>query len=192
MALRVTTPIGTDRGLIQNAYIRIGEYRVLKTGECIFDIHIYKSQEDAIIADSSMATIGKANERTCFSLEIGKEVKIDLGREIVKTVTVPKEIPMTVKRTKTIGSHSYEVTENMITSSLHTYETKIKVPNWNALQNNNIFEFGYAVLKDRLVELYGAENVVDDTTISVGVGPFANELTSDIQARERGDVTSFD
>lgn len=192
MALRVTTPIGTDRGLIQNAYIRIGEYKVLKTGECIFDIHIYKSQEDAIIADSSMATIGKANERTCYSLEIGKEVKIDLGREIVKTVTVPKEIPMTVKRTKTIGSHSYEVTENMITSSLHTYETKIKVPNWSALQNNNIFEFGYTVLKDRLVELYGAENVVDDTTISVGVGPFANELTSDIEARERGDVTSFD
>ncbi len=192
MALRVTTPIGTDRGLIQNAYIRIGEYRVLKTGECIFDVHIYKNQEDAILADSNMATIGKANERTCFSLEIGKEVRIDLGREIVKTVTVPKEIPMTVKRTRTIGSHSYEVTENMITSSLHTFETKIKVPNWSALQNNNIFAFGYAVLKDRLVELYGVENIIDDTTISVGVGPFANELTTDIEAREKGHISSFD
>lgn len=192
MALRVTTPIGTDRGLIQNAYIRIGEYRVLKTGECIFDVHIYKNQEDAILADSNMATIGKANERTCFSLEIGKEVRIDLGREIVKTVTVPKEIPMTVKRTRTIGSHSYEVTENTITSSLHTFETKIKVPNWSALQNNNIFAFGYAVLKDRLVELYGVENIVDDTTISVGVGPFANELTTDIEARENGHISSFD
>lgn len=192
MALRILTPIGTDRGLVDNAYVRIGEYRISKTGECVFEIHIYKSKNDAIIADSNIATIGKANDLTCFSYEIGKELKVDLGREIVKTVTVPKEIPYTEKVTKTIGTRSYEVTENRITSSLHSFETRLKVPDWTVLENNNIFEFGYSELKDKLSTLFGSENIVDDTTIAVGEGPFATELSIDIEARRRGDITSFD
>ena len=95
MALIVNTTIGTDRGLTNNAYIRINEYRVLKTGECIFDIHIYKSKEDAIIADSNVGTYGKANHLTCMSLEIGKTLNVNLAREIVKEVTVPKDVPVT-------------------------------------------------------------------------------------------------
>jgi hypothetical protein len=190
MALIINTPIGTDRGLANNAYVRINEYRVLKTGECIFDIHIYKTKEDAIVADSNVGTYGKANHLTCMSLEIGKTLNINLAREIVKEVTVPKDIPTTATVQKTIGSgptmKTYTVTENRVEQQMHTYETTLKVADWTTLEAHNIFEFGYAMLKDKLVELYGEENVVDDHTIAAGSGPFANELTADIAARKAG------
>jgi hypothetical protein len=190
MALTINTPIGTDRGLTNNAYVRINEYRVLKTGECIFDIHIYKSKEDAIIADSNIATYGKSNHLTCMSLEIGKELRVDLSREIVKTVTIPTETPTTAIVTKTIGSgdrmKSYTVTENSIEMQSRTFETTLKVADWTTLENHNIFEFGYAMLKDKLVQLYGDENVIDDHTIAAGSGPFATELSVDIAARKAG------
>jgi hypothetical protein len=194
MALIVNTPIGTDRGLTNNAYIRINEYRVLKTGECIFDIHIYKTKEDAIIADSNVGTYGKANHLTCMSLEIGKTLNINLAREIVKEVTVPKDIPITATVQKTIGSgtsmKTYTVTESKVEQQMHTYETTLKVADWTTLEAHNIFEFGYAMLKDRLVELYGEENVVDDHTIAAGSGPYATELSADIAARKAGHVDS--
>jgi hypothetical protein len=190
MALIVNTPIGTDRGLANNAYIRINEYRVVKTGECVFDIHIYKTKEEAVIADSNIGTYGKANHLTCMSLEIGKEIRVDLSREIVKTVTVPKETPTTSIVTKTIGSgdrmKSYTVSESTIEMQNHTYETTLKVPDWTTMEAHNIFEFGYSMLKDRLVKLYGEENVVDDHTIAAGSGPFATELSQDIAARKAG------
>jgi hypothetical protein len=194
MALTINTPIGTDRGLANNAYVRINEYRVLKTGECIFDVHIYKTKEDAIIADSNIATYGKANHLTCTSLEIGKEVRVDLSREIVKTVTIPTETPTTAVVTKTIGSgdrmKSYTVTESSIEIKNNTFETTLKIADWTTLENHNIFEFGYSMLKDKLVQLYGDENVIDDHTIAAGEGPFATELSVDIAARKAGHIDS--
>jgi hypothetical protein len=195
MALIVNTPIGTDRGLANNAYIRINEYRVLKTGECIFDIHIYKTKQDAIIADSNVGTYGKANHLTCMSLEIGKTLEINLSREIVKEVTVPKDIPVTATVEKSIGvgasMKTYTVTENRVEQRMHTYETTLKVPDWTTLEAHNIFEFGYAMLKDKLCQLYGAENVEDDHTIAAGEGPYATELTQDIEARRRGHIDEY-
>jgi hypothetical protein len=183
MALIINTPIGTDRGLATNAYVRIQEYRILKTGECIFEIHIYKSKADAILADSDIATYATSNHLTCVSLEIGKELKVDLRREIIKTVTVQKEVPKTVQRLRTVGNRTYNVTENIIETELSTYETTLKVPNWNQVENHNIFEFGYAKLKDKLSELYGAENIVDDSTTTVSQGTFAEAYAEDLRMR---------
>jgi hypothetical protein len=190
MALIINTPIGTDRGLATNAYVRIQEYRILKTGECIFEIHIYKSKADAILADSDVATYATSNHLTCVSLEIGKELRVDLRREIVKTVTVQTEVPKTVQRLRTVGNKTYNVTENIMDAELSTYETTLKVPNWNQVENHNIFEFGYAKLRDRLCDLYGEENISDDHTIAAGDGPFATELAVDIAARKAGHIDS--
>lgn len=188
MALRIKTPIGTDRGLANYAYVRISEYRLLKTGECIFDIHIYKTKDQAILADSNIATYGVANGLTCFSQEIGKEIKVDLRREIIKTVTVPKEMPRTVQVQRTIGTRTYTTTENIIETVPHTYETTLKIPDWSQAQNHNIFEFGYAKLKDRLIQLYGEENIEDDHTVAVSEGPFAEAYTEDLRVRNEGNL----
>lgn len=183
MGLVIKTPIGTDRGLATNAYVRIQEYRVLKTGECIFEIHIYKSKADAILADSDIATYATSNHLTCFSLEIGKEVKVDLRREIIKTVTVPKEIPKTVQVERTIGNKTYNVTESVLDTQMSTYQTTLKVADWTQVENHSIFEFGYAKLKDKLVALYGEENIEDDHTTTVSQGTFAEAYAEDLRVR---------
>jgi hypothetical protein len=130
-----------------------------------------------------------------MSLEIGKELRVDLSREIVKIVTIPTETPTTAVVTKTIGSgdrmKSYTVTENSIEMQSRTFETTLKVADWTTLENHNIFEFGYAMLKDKLIQLYGDENVIDDHTIAAGEGPFATELSVDIEARKRGDMDNL-
>jgi hypothetical protein len=188
MALIIKTAIGTDRGLAANAYVRINEYRVLKTGECIFDIHIYKSKAEAILADSNIATYGVANYLTCRSHEIGNEVKLNLSREIIKTVTVAKEIPKTIQVERTIGTRTYNVTENVIEVEPTTYETTLKVPDWSQVENHNIFEFGYAKLKDKLIELYGAENIEDDSTTTASQGTFAEAYAEDLRVRNEGNL----
>jgi hypothetical protein len=183
MAIIIKTPIGTDRGLAANAYVRINEYRIVKTGECVFDIHIYKSKADAILADSNVATYGTANHLTCMSLEIGKDLKVDLRREIIKTVTIPKETPKTVQIQRTIGTRTYNVTENVIELEPTTYQTTLKVPDWTQVENHNIFEFGYAKLKDKLIQLYGEENIEDDSTTTASQGTFAEAYEEDLRMR---------
>jgi hypothetical protein len=181
MALIVTVPIGTDRGLATNAYIRIGNYMIEKRGHCKFDIHIYKTKQDAIIADSNVGTFGVANDRTCQSLEIGKELKIDLTNEIIKTVTIPREKPVSVQVEKTIGTKTYTVSETQYITEDHTFEATLKVPDWSQLEGTDIFTFAYSHLKDKLNSLYGAENVIDDHDNTVGQGPFATAYEIDIQ-----------
>jgi hypothetical protein len=183
MAFIIKTPIGTDRGLATNAYVRINEYRVLKTGECIFDIHIYKSKAEAILADSNIATYATANHLTCRSFELGNEIKVNLSREIIKTVTVPKETPKTIQVERTIGTKTYNVTENVIEIEPNTFQTTLKVPDWTQIQNHNIFEFGYAKLKDKLIELYGSENIEDDHTTTASQGTFAEAYAEDLRIR---------
>jgi hypothetical protein len=47
------------------------------------------------------------------------------------------------------------------------------------------------MLKDKLCQLYGTENVEDDHTIAAGEGPYATELTQDIEARRRGHTDAY-
>jgi hypothetical protein len=47
MALKITTPISTDNGLVEGAYIRIGSYHITKYGYATFQYEIFPSQEVA-------------------------------------------------------------------------------------------------------------------------------------------------
>jgi hypothetical protein len=174
MAFIITTPIGTDRGLVSNAYVRINEYRVMKTGECVFDVHIYKSKDEAILADSNVATYGRANHLTSFHLDL-KEFKVFLQKEITINVTVPLEKPVSVTVQRQIGDRTYTQTETQTITEMSTYDTTIKVADWEQLHNHTIFEFGYAKLYDKLCDLFGAENIIDDHSIALQTSPTWSE-----------------
>lgn len=115
MALKITTAIGTDKGITEEAYIRIGSYNLQKAGTATLGVEIYQSKADA---DNFMASSKNS--------QIGDLIMIPLLKE-----TEDKE-----------GNKSYSV----------DLSPAIGV---------DIFTFGYAQLKTKLVGLFGEKNVID-------------------------------
>ncbi len=46
MALKITSQIGTDKGITSEAYVRIADYQISKSGSANFRIEIYQSQSE--------------------------------------------------------------------------------------------------------------------------------------------------
>jgi len=47
MALKITTQIGTDKGITSEAYVRIADYQISKYGSANFRIELFQSEADA-------------------------------------------------------------------------------------------------------------------------------------------------
>jgi len=115
MALKITTQIGTDRGITSEAYLRISDYRVSKYGRASFITELFLSQEDS-----------------------------------VSEATIPVAMYEKVAQNRQIG--------DMFMADLYNEEGR---PDLSPLVESGIFAFGYGVLKAKLENLFGAENVVD-------------------------------
>lgn len=112
MALKITTQIGTDRGITSEAYIRISNYNISKYGGVSLGIEIYMSQDSVPTETSTI------NQGTCKNTQIGELLHVSL-------ITSPHVVDLT------------------------------------PIIEQSVFAFGYGKLKEKLVGLFGAENVVD-------------------------------
>lgn len=162
MGLKITKQIGTNRGLTSEAYVRIANYEVMKSGYFKIWLQVFQSQED---------TVQKEGEAPMFkesvSLEIGSLLDIPLQKELTKmvmrnqlvdepsTITVPKFDENGV----TIGSEEKEIMRKTLKEV--EVEEAYSVPDLTILNGKDIFEFGYTKLKEKLVGLFGEENVID-------------------------------
>jgi hypothetical protein len=48
MGLKITTQIGTDKGITSEAYVRISDYQVNKYGSANFRLEIFQKQSDSV------------------------------------------------------------------------------------------------------------------------------------------------
>lgn len=112
MALKITTQIGTDKGITSEAYVRIINYNVSKHGGVSLGIEIYMDQ--ASVPTQTLVL----NQATCRNSQIGDTLYVSLLTE-----------ENTVDLTPVI--------------------------------EQSIFAFGYGKLKEKLADLFGAENVID-------------------------------
>jgi hypothetical protein len=93
--------------------------------------------------------------------QIGENVGVQMTKEVEATRTVQQRVEVLVAEVLdgegeviTPASRNWEMQD--------VEETYTKtVPDLSPLEDGTIFAFGYAKLKDKLVELFGAENVVD-------------------------------
>ncbi len=161
MALKITKQIGTNRGLTSEAYIRISKYEISKLGFMNCWLQVYQTESDA----------NQPAEETPFykesvSLEIGRICKIPIVDTLTRTVKKIQlvdqketiKVPVYVDGVQT-GVEDREVTRKypMEVDVEETYE----VPNLSLIEGQDIFEYGYTKLKEKLVSLFGAENIVD-------------------------------
>lgn len=171
MALKITVPIGTDRGITSEAYVRITNYSISKLGSASFRLQIFQSQEDAILESSAMTpTLKEAlisrnsqiGEVINVPLMAEKQVTVPSVRSSIEEVPVEKEIPDTTdEEGNTLTSKTILMMERQVRTETVEELSTIKVADLSPLENVNIFNFGYSKLKDKLSQLFGAENIVD-------------------------------
>lgn len=142
MALKITTQIGTDKGITSEAYVRIANYQLSKFGSANFQVEIYQSEADVPTPGNAMPGLMGGQAR---NQQIGDSIYVQLTTQEEREVTYP------VPGTDVEGNPFPDRTETIT----------VTVPDLSSAEGVDIFTFGYSHLKAKLVGLFGAENVVD-------------------------------
>lgn len=170
MALKITTQIGTDKGITSEAYVRIADYQLSKYGSANFRLEIFQTQADAApvggLYAGPMPGGGSAKNQ-----QIGENLWVALTKQVEETITVNRMVPVQVSEEVEVpGPLDEEGNPTTITQTntrtemqeQDVEETITKtVPDLSSAEDVDIFEFGYGHLKAKLEGLFGAENVVD-------------------------------
>ena len=165
MALKITTQIGTDKGITSEAYIRIADYQISKYGSANFRIELYESQADATaVAGNYPGAIGGVARNQ----QIGESLYVPMIKQVTETVTVKRMVPVEVTEEVSVpaaeegGEPTVQTVTRMTTEEQDVEEEITKtVPDMSGAEEIDIFAFGYGKLKAKLDDLFGAENVID-------------------------------
>lgn len=167
MALKITTQIGTDKGITSEAYVRISDYRVSKYGSADFRVEIFMSQADS----QGNGSAPGGSYGTARNQQIGENFYVPLTKQVVETVTVKRMVPVEIEFEEEVPGEpdtdgnptTIMVTRTRIEAQEQDVEessTKTVV-DLSAAEESNIFVFGYGKLKAKLQDLFGEANVVD-------------------------------
>jgi hypothetical protein len=159
MALKITTQIGTDKGITSEAYVRIADYQVSKYGNASFRIELFQTQADSVVNGNMYPMpLGAGQAR---NQQVGDNLWVAMTKEVEATRTVQRNVE--VLTDAVLDSEGEVITPASSTWEMQDVEETYTatVPDLTPLEDETIFEFGYANLKDKLVGLFGAENVVD-------------------------------
>ena len=158
MALKVTKSIGTNRGITQNAYIRIADYQISKSGSANFRVQLYMNE--AAAKENTMMGAQAQN------IEIGESLNVSLMKEVEETYTytqtVQEEKEVVKTYTNDAGEEVSETVKEMVPVEKEMTGTrKSNVIDLSPLQGVDIFAYAYGKLKEKLISLYGATKVED-------------------------------
>jgi hypothetical protein len=167
MALKITTQIGTDKGITSEAYVRIADYQISKYGSANFRIELFQSEEDAT-PPTSYPGMGGGVAR---NQQIGESLYVALTKQVEETITVKRMVPVQVEFEEEVAGPLDE-DGNPTSTTVTRTRTEIQeqdveetitktVPDLSSAEDVDVFEFGYGHLKMKLEGLFGAANVVD-------------------------------
>ena len=151
MAIKITTQIGTDLGITSEAYLRIVNYNIQKGGYANFQTQLFLDEEAASSGSNLYPGMGGMTAR---NQQIGESLYVDLR--------VPSE--SVVYRTINVPSQSIGESGSVIYTNVETTVSEsvtVMIPDFTQVEEANIFEFGYAKLKEKVVEVFGTGSYED-------------------------------
>ena len=153
MAIKITAQIGTDLGITSEAYLRITNYQIQKGGFANFQTQLFLNEE-AATSTSALYPYPAAGGNAARNQQIGDNLYVDLripSESIVyRTVSTPSQ------SVGESGSITYTNVETQVSESV-----TVMVPDFTAVEAANIFEFGYAKLKEKVAEVFGTGSYED-------------------------------
>lgn len=154
MAFKVKKTILTDKGETNEAYIRFSRYDIQKNGDVTFFIEMFLSEREVLDA---MPTPNNPN--ACKNYQIGEAIYIDMKKKVMVTNTHKKNVEIVIPAVldedgMIITPERKEYREEDVVE-----ETEMAVPDMTPLTNGTIFAYAYELLKEKLVSLYGEENI---------------------------------
>jgi len=170
MALKITSQIGTDKGITSEAYIRIADYQISKYGSANFRIEIYQSQAD--LAPATGAAYPGPFSGVARNQQIGENLYVAMTKQVTETITVKRMVTVQVEFEEQVtvpateeGGEPTTQTVTRTRSELQEQDVEEEitktVPDMSGAEEIDIFAFGYGKLKAKLNDLFGAEHVVD-------------------------------
>ena len=167
MALKITTQIGTDKGITSEAYVRIADYQISKYGSANFRIELFQSQDD-VTPSGSYPALGGGTAR---NQQIGESLYVALTQQVEETITVRRMVPVQVEVEEEVPGVP-DADGNPTTTTVTRTRTEMQeqdveetitktVPDLSSAEGVDVFAFGYSHLKTKLEGLFGADNVVD-------------------------------
>lgn len=151
MAIKITTQIGTDLGITSEAYLRIVNYNIQKGGYANFQTQLFLDAEAATSGSNLYPGMGGMTAR---NQQIGESLYVDLRvpseSVVFRTMNIPSQ------SIDESGSISYTTVETTVSESV-----TVMVPDFTAVEEANIFEFGYAKLKEKVIEVFGTGSYED-------------------------------
>jgi hypothetical protein len=161
MAIKITTQIGTDKGITSEAYLRIADYQVSKYGSANFRLEIYLSQEDTLNIVPMMMGGTARNQ------QIGDSFNVPMNKVVSETIKVKRTLPVEVtdQVPGPIGEDGKKTFVDRVKMEFKEQDVEEvitkTVADMSSAEGIDIFQFGYTHLKEKLVGLFGAEHIVD-------------------------------
>lgn len=151
MAIKITTQIGTDLGITSEAYLRIVNYNIQKGGYANFQTQLFLDEEAATSGSNLYPGMGGMTAR---NQQIGESLYVDL--RVPSESVVFRTVNMPSQSVGESGSITYTTVETTVSESV-----TVMVPDFTQVEEANIFEFGYAKLKEKVAEVFGTGSYED-------------------------------
>jgi len=166
MALKINTLVGTNKGISDRIYVRIDTYQISRMGFLRAGLEIFMNEEHSKLPESEIVS----KNLRCYNTQIDDHILIPLGRLDKKILKIKKPKTTVEEVTETSYIKDDEGKTQVITKTVPKHITReveaeeeisVKVPYIDLLKNIDVFEFAYKQLKEKLIQLYGEENIED-------------------------------
>ena len=151
MAIKITTQIGTDLGITDEAYLRIVNYNIQKGGYANFQTQLFLNESAANSGSNLYPSMGGMTAR---NQQIGESLYVDL--RVPSESVVYRTVNMPSQSIDESGSITYTNVETTVSESV-----TVMIPDFTQVEEANIFEFGYAKLKEKVIEVFGTGSYED-------------------------------